>query len=86
MRLKTLEQVLAENKKAMRESNKRHQEFMKKVIKDREKEQSLQRGLVIVVIVLSSLLVYFLLEAVTTKEIRQCITAKGENYCVSKLG
>lgn len=83
--VKPLEQVLAENKKAIQEKNRRHQEYIKKQIEDQEKDQKLQRWiLVLIVIILFA--IFALLSSVTEKAMQDCISKKGVNYCERKLG
>lgn len=83
--VKPLEQVLAENKKTIQEQHKRYQEYIKRQIEDEEKEQRLQRWL-LVFIVIMLFVTFAFLSSVTEKEMQGCISKKGVDYCERKLG
>ena len=83
--VKPLEQVLADNKKAMQEQHKRHQEYIKKQIEEEEKDQKLQRWL-LVFIVIMLFVAFAFLSSITEKAMQGCISKKGADYCERKLG
>lgn len=83
--VKPLEQVLADNKKAIQEQHRRHQEYIKKQIEDEEKEEKLQRW-ILVLIVIMLFAIFAFLSSITEKAMQGCISKKGADYCERKLG
>lgn len=81
-----LQQTLSENKKRTFEMNKRRREMLLKLQREREREQNLQKNLIITVICLLSIIMYMFLNHLTNKDMNECIAQRGVDYCVRELG